>query len=346
MKFAKLGRTGLTVSRLSLGTATFGKQADEAVSHRILDTAADAGVNVIDTSNVYPINGDLSLVGRAEEITGRWLKGKRDRFFVSTKGGGPMGTISWHQGCSRKHLLGAIDASLRRLGTDHVDLYQLHMDDTTTPLDETAEALDQIVRSGRARYIGISNFLAYRLARIIGRQDTLRLARAVSAQLRYNLLFRETERELLPLAEEENLAVNAFNPLAGGILTGRYRHDVAPDRGRFSSELGQFATMYQARYWHRREFDTVEKLRAIADERGVPLTTLAVAWMLANKTITSVILGASRPDQLADTLAAAEYSMDADLKVMLDDITVDYRRGDAEFSLNDQIDQIGIAQQR
>ena len=196
MQFIKFSQTGLIVSRLCLGTGTFGKQTDESESFRIFEKVADAGVNFIDTADVYPGGADLPEVGRAEEITGRWLKGKRGRFILGTKAGGRMGSSPWDQGSSRKHLLDAIEASLRRLNTDYVDIYQLHMDDDATPLDETVEALDAIVQSGKARYIGVSNFLAYRLARAIGRQDTLGLARFVSAQPRYNLLFREIEREL------------------------------------------------------------------------------------------------------------------------------------------------------
>ena len=240
-----------------------------------------------------------------------------------------MGSSPWDQGSSRKHLLDAIEASLRRLNTDYVDLYQLHMDDAATPLDETVEALDAIVRSGKARYVGVSNFLAYRLARAVGRQDTLRLARFVSAQPRYNLLFREIERELLPLGQEENLAVIPYNPLAGGLLSGKYRQDEKPEKGRFSAEVGQFGTAYRARYWHQREFGTVGKLREIAGERGEALPKLAIAWILANPAITSVILGASRTEQLTDTLAAADYSLEPELKVKLDDLSAEYRRGDA-----------------
>jgi aryl-alcohol dehydrogenase-like predicted oxidoreductase len=329
MQFTLFGRTGLTVSRLCLGTGTFGKQTDEAESFRVFDKAADAGVNFIDTADIYPGGAEPSEIGRAEEITGQWLKGKRGRFILGSKAGGPMGSAPWDQGSSRKHLLDAIDASLRRLNTDYVDLYQLHMDDAATPLDETVEALDAIVRSGKVRYIGVSNFLAYRLARAIGRQDTLRLTRFVSAQPRYNLLFREIERELLPLAQEEKLAVIPFNPLAGGLLSGRYRQDDTPDKGRFSAEVGQFGAMYQARYWHQREFETIGKLREIAGETGEALPKLAVAWTMANPAITSVILGASRTEQLTDTLAAADYSLAPELKAKLDDLSAEYRRGDA-----------------
>jgi aryl-alcohol dehydrogenase-like predicted oxidoreductase len=232
MQFIKFSQTGLTVSRLCLGTGTFGKQADESESFRVFEMAADAGVNFIDTADVYPGGADLPEVGRAEEITGCWLKGKRGRFILGTKAGGRMGSSPWDQGSSRKHLLDAIESSLRRLNTDYVDLYQLHMDDAATPLDETVEALDAIVRSGKARYIGVSNFLAYRLACAIGRQNTLRLVRFVSVQPRYNLLFREIERELLPLAQEENLAVIPFNPLAGELVAGSARAQAAQGRGR------------------------------------------------------------------------------------------------------------------
>ena len=329
MKFTKFGPTGLSVSRLCLGTATFGKQTDESASQQILDKAAEAGINFIDTADAYPMGADLALVGRTEEITGRWLKGKRAGFIVATKGGAPMGPSSWDQGSSSKHLLDAVDASLRRLGTDYIDLYQLHVDDPETPLDETLEALDIIVRSGRARYIGVSNFLAYRVARAIGRSDALRVARPASIQPRYNLLFREIERELLPLAREENIAVIPFNPLAGGLLTGKHRHDAVPAKGRFSAEIGQFGAIYQARYWHEREFQTIEKLRELAGQLGEPLAKLSIAWVLANPAITSVILGASRLEQLTDTLAAVDLTIEGDLKKQFDDLTIEYRRGDA-----------------
>src|ERR1700691_2164345 len=329
MQFIKFSQTGLTVSRLCLGTGTFGKQTDESESFRVFEKAADAGVNFIDTADVYPGGADLPEVGRAEEITGRWLKGKRGRFILGTKAGGRMGSSPWDQGSSRKHLLDAIEASLRRLSTDYVDLYQLHMDDAATPLDETVEALDAIVRSGKARYVGVSNFLAYRLARAIGRQDTLRLVRFVSVQPRYNLLFREIERELLPLAQEENLAVIPFNPLAGGLLSGKYQLDEKPEKGRFSAEVGQFGAAYRARYWHQREFVTIGKLRETAGEEGEALPKLAIAWILANPAITSVILGASRAEQLTDTLAAADYKLDSALKTSLDEVSIEFARGDA-----------------
>jgi aryl-alcohol dehydrogenase-like predicted oxidoreductase len=329
MQYRKFGRTGLTVSRLCLGTMTFGLQTEEDASRRILDTAADAGVNFIDTADVYPLGSDHSDAGRTEEIVGRWLKGKRDRFILATKAVGKMGPSAWDQGASRKHLLDAIDASLKRLGTDYVDLYQLHTDDANTPLDETLEALDVIVRSGKARYIGVSNFLAYRLARALGRADVLRVARFVSVQPRYNLLFRQIERELLPLAAEEQLAVIPYNPLAGGLLTGKHKLDAAPPSGRFTETVGKAGAMYQERYWHQREFETIERLKAIVEPTGESLTRVSLAWVLANPLVTSAIIGASRAEQLNDTLAASELVLDADIKQQLDEASVEYRWGDA-----------------
>lgn len=218
---------------------------------------------------------------------------------------------------------------MRRLGTDYVDLYQLHSDDRDTPLDETLEALDIIVRSGKARYVGVSNFLAYRLARALGRADVLRVARFVSVQPRYNLLFRQIERELLPLADEEQLALMPYNPLAGGLLTGKHRLDAQPETGRFTATVGKAGAMYQERYWHKREFETIDKLIGIAKQSGTSLTKTSLAWVLANPLITSAIIGASNPDQLTDTLSAIDLTLDADLKAQLDDVTVEYRWGDA-----------------
>ncbi|WP_198970677.1 aldo/keto reductase [Xylophilus sp. ASV27] len=327
----RLGRTGLVVSRLALGTMTFGLQTDEGAAQQILDTAAAGGINFLDTADVYPLGGTLHTVGRTEEILGRWLRaapGRRGQFVLATKAVGRVGPQDWNQGASRKHLLDAIDASLRRLRTDYVDLYQLHMDDPATPLDETLEALDTIVRSGRARYVGVSNFLAYRLALALGRAALLRTASFVSVQPRYSLLFREIERELLPLAAEAGLGVIPYNPLAGGLLTGKHRPGSAPAEGtRFT--LGTAAGRYQERYWSERSFATVQQLSQVAAEAGVPLATLAVAWVMANPLVTAPLLGASRPEQLEHTLAAATYPIAPDLKARLDALTHEYRFGDA-----------------
>jgi 1-deoxyxylulose-5-phosphate synthase len=328
MEHTRLGRTGLQVSRLCLGTMTFGLQCDEPTAVAILDRAAEGGIDFIDTSDAYPLGGDLSTRGTTEEILGRWLRGKRDRFIVATKCFAPTGPAPFDAGNSRKHILAAVDASLRRLQTDYIDLYQLHGYDPATPIDETLGALDDLVHQGKVRYVGCSNFLTYQLVRAIGRSETLRLARFDSVQPRYNLLFRQIEREMLPFCSEEGVGVIPYNPIAGGLLSGKHSRTAPPPDGtRFT--LGSAAQAYQDRYWHDREFDTVEQLRQLADKAGVSLVTLSVAWVLANKAITAPIIGASRPEQLGASLAAAEFSPDEDLKRQLDECTHQYRMGDA-----------------
>ena len=238
-----------------------------------------------------------------------------------------MGARPWDRGLSRKHILDAIDASLRRLRTDYVDLYQLHSPDRETPLDETLRALDDVVRAGKARYVGCSNYLAYQVARAVGRSEAQGLVRFDSVQPRYNLLFRQIERELLPLCREEGIGVIPYNPLAGGFLTGKHRREAGPTPGtRFT--LGSAARRYQDRYWHEREFATVEALRPLAAEAGISLTRLAVAWVLAHPAVTAPIIGASRPEQLDDVLPAVEKDLGADIKARLDTLTADYRLGD------------------
>lgn len=325
MNHTRLGRTGLQVSTLCLGTMTFGLQCDEETSRAILDTAAEGGITFFDTADVYPLGGTLETVGHTEEILGRWLAGRRDDYVIATKFCGATGSRPWDRGASRRHILSAVDASLRRLGTDYIDLYQLHSYDADTPIDETLAALDDLVRLGKVRYIGCSNFLAYQLARALGRSEVLGLTRLVSVQPRYNLLFRQIERELLPLAAEEGIAVIPYNPIAGGLLTGKHERQTI-GAGRFT--LGTAAQIYQDRYWHEREFATVEQLRPLAAEAGVSLATLAVQWVLANPIVTSPIVGASRPEQLAASLAAAETTLDPALKSRLDELTAVYRQGD------------------
>jgi aryl-alcohol dehydrogenase (NADP+) len=327
MRHTRLGRTGLSVSRLCLGTMTFGLQCDETASRAILDRAAAGGITFLDTADVYPVGGGLETVGRTEEIVGRWLEGRRQDFVVATKCAGAMSARPWDRGASRKHVLDAIDASLRRLRTDYVDLYQLHHWDAQTPIDESLRALDDVVRAGKARYVGCSNFHAYQVARALGKSEALGLARFDSVQPRYNLLFRQIERELLPLCREEGIGVIPYNPLAGGFLSGKHRRDAGPTAGtRFT--LGNAAERYQDRYWHEREFETVEALRPLAAEAGMPLARLAVAWMLAEPAITSPIVGASRSEQLDDVLPATEKPLDAALKARLDEVTREYRWGD------------------
>jgi aryl-alcohol dehydrogenase-like predicted oxidoreductase len=307
---------------------TFGLQCDETTSVSILDRAAEGGIDFLDTSDAYPLGGDLSTRGATEAILGRWLRGKRDRFILATKCFAPTGPAPFDAGNSRKHILSAVEASLRRLQTDYIDLYQLHGYDRATPIDETLGALDDLVHQGKVRYIGCSNFLTYQLVRAVGRTETLRLARLDCVQPRYNLLFRQIEREMLPYCGEEGIGVIPYNPIAGGLLSGKHvRENPPPEGSRFT--LGNAAQNYQERYWHDREFDTVEAIRKLAGEAGADLVTLAVAWVLANPAVTAPIIGASRPDQLAASLAATEFALDEELKRRLDDVTHEYRMGDA-----------------
>ena len=327
MQHVRLGRTGLTVSRLCLGTMTFGLQCDEPTSVAILDRAAAGGITFLDTSDVYPLGGGLDTVGRTEEILGRWLAGRRHEFIVATKCNGAMSARRWDRGLSRKHILDAIEGSLRRLRTDYVDLYQCHAPDDETPIDETLRAFDDLVRAGKVRYIGTSNFVTWKIARAIGRSEVLGVARFDSAQPRYNLLFRQIERDLLPMCREEGVGVIPYNPLAGGLLSGKHRKDGGPTAGtRFT--LGNAARRYQDRYWHDREFATVESLRPLAAEAGLSLARMAVGWVLAHPAVTAPIIGASRPEQLDDVLPVSEKGVDAELKERLDALTAEYRLGD------------------
>jgi aryl-alcohol dehydrogenase-like predicted oxidoreductase len=328
MQHIRLGRTGLQVSRLCLGTMTFGLQCDENTSRAIMDAAAEGGITFLDTADVYPLGGTLEDKGRTEEIVGRWLHGKRDQVVLATKCGGKFGPAPWQQGTSRKHVLAAIDASLKRLGTDYVDLYQVHHFDASTPVDETAEALHAVVKSGKARYVGVSNYHGYRVARALGRSEALGITRLVSVQPRYNLLFRQIERELLPLCEEEGLAVIPYNPLAGGLLTGKHKRAAPPLEGsRFT--LGTAGKTYVQRYLKEREFDTVDAFVKLAENNGLEPAALAVAWVLAHPAVTASLVGASKPEQLKASIAAVDLRLDPKLNARLDELTHDYRMGDA-----------------
>ncbi len=327
---ARLGRTGLRVSRLCLGTMTFGLQCDEATSFAILDRAFDAGITFLDTADMYPIGGDFTTVGRTEEIIGEWMRAgkRRDDVVLATKCSGAMGPNPWDAGNSRMRIMTAIDESLRRLGTDHIDLYQLHFHDPITPIEESLAALDDLVRMGKVRYVGCSNFHAYQVARALGRSEVRGLARFDTVQPRYNLLFREFERELFPLCADEGVGVIPFNPIAGGMLSGKHRPGPPTAGTRFT--LGNASQTYQDRYWHDRAFASVTELQAVADEAGLDLVTMAVAWVLANPVVSAPIIGVSRPEQLDANVAAVDVTLDADLKARLDAMTVQYRWGDAD----------------
>jgi aryl-alcohol dehydrogenase-like predicted oxidoreductase len=311
MKIKQLGRTGLKVSEICLGTMTFGNQADEATAFAIIDVADIAGVTFFDTADAYPLGGDLHTAGRTEEIVGRWLKerGARERIVLATKCRGTMGPQPNDEGLSRKHIISACDASLRRLQTDYIDLYQAHAPDPTTPIEETLRAFDDLVRAGKVRYVGCSNYPAWQLAEALWTSDKLGLARFDCDQPRYNLLFRMIEDEILPLCRSQGVGVIAYNPLAGGMLTGRYRQMRNIETNtRFG--LKNSGELYQRRYWNDVIFTVVDALAGLIESRGKSLTHVALAWVLAQPGISSAILGASKPAQLEDSLRGVDLALD------------------------------------
>ncbi len=326
MKHVRFGSTGLRVSQLCLGTMTFGIQVDEQQSREILDAAADAGITFIDTADAYPMGASAGdgEQGLTEEIIGRWLEGKRDDFILASKGNAPMGPRPWDRGNSRKHLVEACENSLRRLKTDYLDLYQLHGTDFETPLEETLGALNDLVTAGKVRYIGVSNWPAWLLARSLGVSEHNGWAKFASVQPRYSLLYRQIEHELLPMCAAEGLAVIPYNPLAGGMLSGKHRADEPAARGtRFSLELA--GDYYNERYWKDTEFAGVEALRPLAEEAGISMVTMSIAWALANEAVTAPIVGASRPEQLADAVAATQVALDPELLGRMNGATRHFR---------------------
>ena len=321
MKLRPLGRTGIRVPVICLGTMTFGQQCDEETSFAILDRAFEAGVDFLDTADVYPLDGGLERVGRTEEIAGRWMRerGVRERLVLATKCRGAMGAGPNAQGLSRHHIVRAVEGSLRRLQTDAIDLYQPHAFDPHTPIEETLRALDDLVRAGKVRYLGCSNYPAWRLAQALGASERLQLARYETVQPRYNLLYREIETELLPLAREAEVGVLVYNPIAGGLLSGKYHKGQSPERGtRFALQgAGQ---IYQQRYWDDLQLELVEALAKAVAQRGLALAAVAVAWVLAQPGVTSAIIGASRPEQLEATLAGADLELEDEVLRRCDEV--------------------------
>jgi aryl-alcohol dehydrogenase-like predicted oxidoreductase len=310
MKIKRMGRTGLKVSEICLGTMTFGRQCDEAVSFSIMDAAVEGGVGFFDTADVYPVGGGLDTVGRTEEIVGKWLKGKREKIVLATKCWGAMGRNPNDQGLSRKHICSAVEASLRRLQTDYIDLYQVHAPDPSTPLDETMRALDDLVHQGKVRYVGCSNFQAWWLASALWTSDKFGLARFDCVQPRYNLLFREIENELLPLCRHYGIGVIPYNPLAGGFLTGKYTMGAEPAADRRFGLEGRTSRIYRQRYWQEEQFGAVKHLQDFFTARGKSLTQVAIAWVLAQPDITSPIVGATSAEQLKQSLPAVDLKLD------------------------------------
>jgi len=317
MDYRQLGRSGLRVSALTLGTMTFGgggsfaKVGSTGVdgARRQVDMALDAGVNLIDTADVYSH-------GLSEEIVGAVLDGRRERVLLATKARMRMSDAPNDGGAGRQHLIASLERSLRRLRTDHVDLYQIHEWDGETPLEETLSTLDALVKAGKIRYVGVSNYAGWQLLKALGTSDRLGLERYVSEQIHYSLQAREAEYELLPAAIDQGLGVLVWSPLAGGLLAGRYRRGRPQPEGRQLAGWGEPPVRDEDAL-----YDVVDVLVEIAEGRGVSPAQVALAWLLERPAVTSVIVGARTDAQLADNLAAAELRLSADERARLDAVS-------------------------
>ena len=304
MQFIRLGTTGLRVSRFCLGTMTYGTPKwrpwvlDEKASRPFIRRALELGINFFDTADMYSDGASEEVLGRAlEELA------KRDQVVVATKVFNPMGDGPNDRGLSRKHILHAIDASLKRLRLDYVDLYQIHRFDYETPIEETLEALDAVVRSGKARYIGASSMFAWQFGKMLSVSERGGLTRFVTMQNHYNLVYREEEREMLPLCREEGIGVLPWSPLARGLLCGGRR------RGQSGATLRSETDDYSRKLYTDADFDVVDRVVALAARRGVPPAQIALAWLLHQPAVTAPIVGASKMQHLDDAVAALEVKL-------------------------------------
>ena len=313
MEYRILGLTGLNVSPLCLGTMQFGWTADEAMSQRVLTAAYEAGINFIDTADIYSRWADDNPGGVAEQIVGRWMKQNnipRDRIVLATKVRGNMGSGPEDEGLSHKHIQQAVENSLRRLQTDHLDLYQAHWPDEKTPIEETLRAFDELVKQGKVRCVGASNYSAWELMQALWSSDRNNLSRYDSLQPHYNLVQRdEFERELAAVCRTYHLSVIPYSPLAGGFLTGKYRRNLVPLTARAGGAK---------RYFNERNWDLLDQMDALAKEKHASISQVALAWLLAEPVITSPIIGANSIEQLKDNLGAVNIHLTPAEKTALD----------------------------
>lgn len=312
MKYRRMGRTGLKVSEICLGTMIYGDQVEEARSLKIIRKALDSGVNFLDTADMY-------VEGKSEEIVGKALKGHRDSVVLATKVANRTGPGPNDVGLSRKHIMKAIEDSLRRLKTDYIDIYYVHLPDYETPIEESLHALDDLVHQGKVRYIACSNFRAWQLCKALWVSDIQNLARFDCIQPPYNLITRDIEYELLPLCVGEGVGVCVYNPLSGGLLTGKHDPKKSPEKGtRF--DLKSIGKMYYERYWLEANFEAVNRLKTIARKFGQSLPQFALAWILNNETVTSVICGCSSLKQLEQNLGAVEVKLSEEELAACDEV--------------------------
>ena len=306
MQTTRLGRTGLKVSRLCLGTMTFGWTTPTADAHAIMDAALDHGINFLDTADIYSSWVDGNQGGESETVIGQWLKTQdRRQVIIATKTRGRMWPGVNGEGLSRHHIIQSAEDSLRRLQTDYIDLYQTHWPDEETPLEETLYALDHLVQSGKVRYVGASNYPAWLLMKTLWVSDVHKIARYDTLQPRYSLLTRsEYENQLVDVCADQNIGVIPYSPLAGGFLTGKYTRDKqAVDSTRSNSSVIKRLVDNDAAY------DVMEQVQALADGYGVPVAHVALAWMLSKPTIHAPIIGARTLDQLLETVGATELTL-------------------------------------
>lgn len=318
MQYARLGRTGLKVSRICLGTMTFGWSADEATSHDILNAAFEAGVNFFDTADVYSRWVEGNPGGVSESMIGRWMKTKpRREIIMATKVRGRMWEGDNGEGLSRHHIIHAVEDSLRRLQTDYIDLYQTHFYDDSTPIEETLYALDHLVKSGKVLYVGASNYNAWRLMKSLWVSDLKNIVRYETLQPNYSMFYRsEYERELADVCRTENIGVIPYSPLAAGFATGKYRRENrTADTTRADSGLIKNLT------GNDKAFDALDKAEAIAREHGVPVAHVALAWLLAKPAITAPIIGARTVQQLEEVVGATALTLSAEEVAALDTAT-------------------------
>ena len=320
MNMRRLGRSGLQVSPICLGTMQFGWTADAPTSHAIMTRAIELGCNFFDTADIYSAWAAESYPGKSEEIIGEWLHSgvvRRDELILATKVRGKMGPRPTDQGLSRHHIMAAVEASLRRLQTDYIDLYQLHAPDPDTPLDETLAALDNLVQRGLVRYIGCSNFPAWLLTKALWLSDVRHWASFVSVQPHYNLVHRaEFERELQPLCLDQGVGVIPYSPLAGGFLTGKYQ-----PAGGGSLPNSPRKEGIERRYFNEANFAALRLLAETAEAHQASMAQTAIAWLLANPAVSSAIIGANSVAQLEETAAGATLSLAAESKEALDSAT-------------------------
>lgn len=316
MDYRKLGRTGLKVSSLCLGTMQWGWTADEKTAFTLMDTFVESGGNFLDTADFYSRWLPGHAGGESEEIIGKWLKERknRSRIILATKVRQPMGTEPNDQGLSRKHIIEALDASLRRLNTDYIDLYLMHAFDTETPIDETLQALDDMQRAGKVRYVGASNYPAWRLVEALWKADVYHTVRFDSLEPHYNLVHREEfERDLKTICEEYHIGVTPYSPLANGFLTGKYSRNETPQSARSGSVL--------KRYNNETSWNTIETVRRIAKEVGSTPSAVSLAWLLAQPVITAPIVGVNSVDHLQQSLAALDITLTSMQLAELDEVS-------------------------